>query len=70
MEDWVISVEELTKIYQMGDTEVRALDGVSFSIARGDVVAIMGPSGSGKSTLMNLLGCLDRPTSGEYYLDG
>jgi len=66
----VIEVHNITKIYQMGEVEVRALAGVSFNIKRGEVLSIMGPSGSGKSTLMNTLGCLDRPTSGEYYLDG
>jgi putative ABC transport system ATP-binding protein len=68
--DWVIEANELKKIYQMGEVEVRALNGVSFKIKRGEVIAIMGPSGSGKSTLMNMLGCLDRPTSGNYLLDG
>lgn len=66
----VIEVHNITKIYKMGEVEVRALAGVSFNIEKGEVLSIMGPSGSGKSTLMNTLGCLDRPTSGEYYLDG
>ena len=65
----MIHVEELTKVYQMGDTEVRALDGVSFTIEKGEMLAIMGPSGSGKSTLMSIIGCLDVPTSGRYTID-
>ncbi len=70
MTDMAISVSDLRKIYSMGDHEVKALDGVSFSISNGEMVAIIGSSGSGKSTLMNILGCLDRPTSGNYVLNG
>ena len=66
----MIVIKDLYKIYQMGDTEVRALDGINLHIRPHEFVAIIGPSGSGKSTLMNMIGCLDVPTSGEYYLNG
>jgi len=66
----VIRTYDLRKTYIMGDTEIHAVDGVDIEIQRGDYVALMGPSGSGKSTLMNLIGCLDTPTSGEYYING
>jgi len=70
MTENVIDIKNMTKVYQMGDVEVRALAGVSFQVKKGELVALMGPSGSGKSTMMNMLGCLDIPTSGEYLLDG
>lgn len=70
MSDTLIKVEDLCKIYNPGENEVRALDHVSLEIKKGELVAIIGQSGSGKSTFMNMLGCLDVPTSGKYYLNG
>ncbi len=65
-----IRLENVYKIYRIGKQEVKALDGISFSIKKGDFISIMGPSGSGKSTLLNLIGCLDKPTEGEIFIDG
>jgi len=65
----IISVKNLVKTFQIGDQELHALNGVSFDVRDGEFTAIMGPSGSGKSTMLNLLGCLDQPTSGSYRFD-
>ncbi len=70
MSDAVIQIRDLKKIYQMGQTQVKALNGVSFDINKNEYIAVMGPSGSGKSTLMNMIGCLDTPTEGTYILNG
>src|SRR4026207_2291507 len=70
MSDLVISVRDLTKTYQVGDIEVRALRGASLDVRRGEFACVTGPSGSGKSTFMHIVGCLDRPSSGQYLLDG
>ncbi len=69
-DDTVIELHDLSRIYTLGDTKVRALDGVNLTVGRGEFLAIMGASGSGKSTLMNLIGCLDRPSGGEYFFEG
>lgn len=66
----IIRLEQITKVYGAGETEVRALDGVNLEVSSGEYCSIMGASGSGKSTMMNMIGCLDRPTSGQYFLDG
>src|SRR3990167_7664354 len=66
----LIQIENVHKVYHVGEIDVPVLNGVSFTIRRGEMIALMGASGSGKTTLMNILGCLDRPTSGKYWLEG
>jgi putative ABC transport system ATP-binding protein len=70
MPDSVIEIRDLTRVYKVGGGEVRALDGITLDVKRGEFLAVMGPSGSGKSTFMNIVGCLDRPTAGTYVLEG
>lgn len=70
MDRVLIQLEKLTKTYHVGETEVRALQGVTYTVNEGEFVAILGPSGSGKSTMMNIIGCLDKPTSGRYFFEG
>ncbi len=66
----MIQISDMTKVYRMGEVDVHALRGVSLEIGKGELVSIMGPSGSGKTTLMNIIGCLDQPTAGSYFLEG
>jgi len=70
MDEKIIVLENIVRIYQIGEVEVQALKGISYSIGRSEFLAIMGPSGSGKTTLMSILGLLDRPTAGRYFLEG
>ncbi|MCR4406771.1 MAG: ABC transporter ATP-binding protein [Anaerolineae bacterium] len=70
MSEPVIAIENITKVYRLGEVEVHALRGVSLLVHEGEIMSIMGPSGSGKSTMLNMIGCLDRPTSGRYFLAG